>query len=246
MSASAALLCLLGVGITPPWTLEYKQSGGVHGRYKHVVVHDDGRVLVLDMLGNREADTQASPALLATLKDLLSKAFLMEPWPAAPRDRERGEPDSIDTIITGSMADGVVSPVGGVYLGDALESIYRDALQRADDKRYGPFSIGRVWRVLETQLDSLKGRYPDNCWDGTWIRRGDTAVFDAVWRKHGTGEERHSRVFLDLAQRGILKMHETPDGARYTATFLPTKQSHIIGNANRASGWCDWNVTIEQ
>ena len=44
----------------------------------------------------------------------------------------------------------------------------------------GGFDLGRVWQVREYEPDG-------SVWEGTWTRRGNSPVFDALWRNSYSG-----------------------------------------------------------
>jgi hypothetical protein len=233
-SAYAAPLTL-----TRPWTVEYSVSGGVHGIRKHLIVHDDGRLLAE---GRLKADLQALPSQLAALLEILGKAeFSLRS--KTPLREEPVVPDMIYQSLTISTGGREYS-VWANGLESLLDSIFEDSMKRADDERWaraGPFKLGRTWKVKEEVRENFMWRAS---WIGVWTRRGDSKLFDAIWRHDKTGEERRGTVELDAADRGELKLHCDATGARYQAPYSPEDQTRIVGSTSACRG-CTWRATIE-
>ena len=110
-----------------------------------------------------------------------------------------------------------------------LSAIFSAAAQDydRDEFRYErEFHLGRVWQVREFVPDG-------GVWEGTWVRRGHSRIFDASWRNNMTGRTGNDVIeFRGLEDRtvtlyrigisGYYRGHVSHDGRhirRGTATW---------------------------
>ncbi len=241
----AALHAALGAcshvrAVRGPWTVEYALVGGVAGYGKYLIVHDDGQLLI----GGQQTPSQAPPAQMDALDELLSKLDLAA-VPCRPREEHQHVSDDMYSKLELSIGGGKYCPEQAL-LGPLLDSILADGNKRLEEERWaraGPFKLGRTWRVEELVRDS-SGVYHGTSWKGVWVRRPDSNTFDAVWRHNKTGEEIRGMVELDVAEHGQLLLHRTTGGLRYRASYAPERPSTISGSV----GACDncWHAVIEQ
>src|SRR5262249_17921595 len=96
-------------------------------------------------------------------------------------------------------------------------SVRRSDIQAAVDSGANTANLGKVWTVTE------------NGWQGTWTRRGQSMIFDAVWKSD-------SGVIQDVLQvqsvRGFqVILRRRGNGGTYTGTVSPDSKT-VQGTAS--------------
>jgi hypothetical protein len=96
-----------------------------------------------------------------------------------------------------------------------------------------PPDIGKVWHEKEGP------------WEGTWTRRGDTNVFDAVW-KNPQGEKIEDQVtFESVSDHQIVLFRKGTQG-RYRGRLSDDGLRVDNGTADWFSPGDSWSATIEK
>ncbi len=126
------------------------------------------------------------------------------------------------------------------------ESLFDNAIKEQAKMQAPPIMRGHVWTVLENYEDTERNAL----WHGRLTRRGQSFVFDAVWRNAKTGEEVHDTVeLLDaVAERVLLRRDGPPkEGLRkfFRGTYSRFNLSKVSGNANADNPSWFWEATIE-
>ena len=225
------------------WTINYSVSGGMTGRFEHLVLRDDGEAMVE---GGRRLRTtfKISTEQLARIQASVARIDLAA---ARPPAKPPNHPDmqSISLTIT---RGGREIPIGqqGQDLMAALQPIVAQGLKRAEDEMWakaGPFRLGRIWKVQEEVRDD-QGMWHGEEWDGTWTRRADTHTFDAVWRNNRSNLEVRDTVILDSAERGIVHLHRGAGLLRYEGSYDPDHPEGLVGFITPSHG-CSWRASIQ-
>jgi hypothetical protein len=135
-------------------------------------------------------------------------------------------------------------------LATELQSILTEEAKAAVNEKWaktGPFRLGRLWQVKEDIRDS-KGRFHRDYWLGTWTRRGDMNLFDAVWHNFKTGEEMKDVVQFDSAERGTVRLHRQRTKQAYEGDYRAEEMNTIFAGTVRGPGFpvCSWWATVHE
>ena len=225
------------------WTINYAVSGGIAGISQRLSLRDYGEATVES---RREGQTtfKISPEQLARIRGLVQRLNLSAPPPAKPAENI---PDMLYHSLT-VTSGGHEVPIGaeGSELAKELQSILAEALKRAEDEKWnkaGVFRLGRVWKVQEEVRDN-QGMWHGEQWDGTWTRRADTHIFDAVWRNNKSNEEVRDTVVLDSAERGSVILHRASGKVKYQGSYAANQPESVSGYLNPSHA-CWWRATIQ-
>lgn len=92
--------------------------------------------------------------------------------------------------------------------------------------------LGRVWRESEVG------------WDGTWTRRGNSNVFDAVWTKAGERETAMLTISIRGSEVSVLR----DNGRNRTCRYDGRLHGNTVQGSYRCdgSGRLEWSATIHQ
>lgn len=208
------------------WLVEYTVTGGVAGRVEHISVRQDGLTKTWSVSASTQEST-ISAAELAEIRSLVMACRLTN----TTKPAESQIPDMISSALT-MERDGRLYYIGpeGKELAQALDRIFEQKTKEAEDAKWakaGPFHLGRVWKVQE-EIRDPQGQFHGDYWLGTWTRRGDTNLFDAVWRDSRTGEEVRDVMQFDSAQRGSLTLHRLGTHQIYLGSWR-AEQMNVIG-----------------
>jgi hypothetical protein len=76
-----------------------------------------------------------------------------------------------------------------------------------------------------------------------WTRRGDSNIFDAVWRNTRTNAEQRETVTMDSAERGHVVLHPSTGNQTMEGTYSPDLQNHLSGYLTSGPHWY-WEAVI--
>jgi formylglycine-generating enzyme required for sulfatase activity len=100
----------------------------------------------------------------------------------------------------------------------------------------GAFDPGRIWYDQEGPFQ------------GTWVRRGDTNVFDASWtdgKGHGPGHEVSTEITLESVKDRTVVLYRKDVGGRYTGTLSADGLRVVDGTVSWSSDpSIRWTATI--
>ena len=96
-----------------------------------------------------------------------------------------------------------------------------------------PADLGKVWYEKEGP------------WEGTWTRRGDTNVFDAVWKNPQGEEIRDEVTFESVTGRDIVLFRKGTQG-RYRGQLSDDGLKVEKGSADWFAPTDSWSATIEK
>ncbi len=99
--------------------------------------------------------------------------------------------------------------------------------------RIVPADIGKVWHEKEGP------------WEGTWSRRGDTNVFDAVWTNPQGEKIEDQVVFESVSDHQIVLFRKGTQG-RYRGHLSEDGLKVDSGSADWFSPGDSWSATIEK
>jgi hypothetical protein len=228
------------------WTVQYTVSGGIAGRVEHISVRQDG---VTQTWGLRAAKREStiSPEELAKIRSLVKACKLSD----TAKPAESQIPDMISSELTIEIG-GHLYYIGpeGKDLAQELHRLFEQKAQEAENAKWakaGPFRLGRVWKVKE-EIRDQKGRFNGEFWLGTWTRRADTNLFDALWRNSRTGEEVKGVVQLDSAERGMVTLHRLGTKQIYHGVYQPEHMNTVSSGSISAPGStpCLWWAAVEK
>ncbi|MFN2546156.1 MAG: hypothetical protein ABR567_01855 [Myxococcales bacterium] len=249
-----ALVVVASLGVSKPWQLEYYRVGGIAGYDDRLTVNDDGRMIVPERRPPRPSMPAnelipALPAEMAALTRELANIDLAKIPPDRPRDPSDGQiRDALYQAVEITSGGRTHKMREGPLL-ELLASMYQRVADERRGAKAGAFPVGNVWSVEE-----LTGESGEGGWRGTWMRRGDSNVFDAVWTHSLTGSERFGTVQLDFAARGRIQLHVAPDGPRYDGSYDANVQS-ISGSVSdcgpcrfkkNACTHCIWRARVKR
>jgi hypothetical protein len=96
-----------------------------------------------------------------------------------------------------------------------------------------PPDLGKVWHEKEGP------------WEGTWTRRGDTNVFDAVWKNSEGIEIKDEVTFESVANNQVVLFRKGTQG-RYRGRLSDDGLKVDNGTADWCSPADTWSATIEK
>ena len=96
-----------------------------------------------------------------------------------------------------------------------------------------PPDLGKVWHEKEGP------------WEGTWTRRGDTNVFDAVW-KNPQGEEIRDQVTVESVSDHQVVIFRKGTQGRYYGHLSDDGLKIDNGKADWFAPADSWSATIEK
>jgi hypothetical protein len=231
------------------WKIEYDEAGGLAGKTRHLTITDDGKVSAQGggSMQPWHISFSAAASQLADIKAILKGMKLS--GPPKPLPRKKGEPisDMLETTLEITYG-GQKYPIhlAPENLMSILESVLNEGQERAEDEKWtkaGPFKLGRVWTVRAEVRDSNSMWHGEE-WIGTWIRQGQSKIFDAVWRNNKTNEEIRDTVEVESAERGSVALHRTGAKLHYHGYYTSDRQDEVIGTI-RPSANCSWRAKID-
>ena len=230
------------------WKIEYHESGGIDGRVLSIALTSDGKADTKGGLGPGawQTEFQVPAQQLSEVQALVDGLKLSgSPKPRLPRGRPIPDMVYVTLDITyGGQIYPIQSPPA--RLTTLLHSLISQGKKQAEDEKWtkaGEFKLGRVWHVTEEVRDS-QGLWHGEKWEGTWTRKGDTRTFDAVWRNNKSHEELRDAVEVDVAERGLLKLHRTGSKISYNGYYPADKPNDLLGYVSSCPT-CSWRAQIE-
>lgn len=100
------------------------------------------------------------------------------------------------------------------------------------------FDLGRRWIVREHSKR-------DGVWEGTWVRRGKSATFDATWRLNGRGGEARDVVEVRGMRGNIVEIYRQGLQANYQGAISTDPLSVRHGTADWYTDQDWWEARIE-
>jgi len=241
-------LSLASAQTSSEWKIDYHESGGIDGRVLSITLTSPGKADSKGGLGPGawQSTFQISSGQLSEVRALVNDLKLSGTPTRRPAEK-RDIPDMVYTTLDVTHA-GAVYPI--LSPPPKLVAILRDLLKQgkkqAEDEKWqkaGDFKLGRVWHVSEEVRDK-EGIWHGELWQGTWTRKGDGKIFDAVWVNNQTHQEVHDTVELDSAERGWFMLHRTSSNISYKGYYQADKQNDLVGYVSSCPT-CTWRTQIE-
>jgi hypothetical protein len=200
------------------WQIESGVSGGLIGRSENFTLTSDGQVTFEDHRRRTRATQKVSAMIISEVTQLLKELNL--PTTSSVASGKEWGPDQIAShfIVTLDGKKYVVQQ-SGPHLDLALDEAQQNMLSRLnqtlaqvfteDLKRNAKevdFGLGKVWILNE---GAQNWRNPNPVWVGTLTRRGQSNIFEAVWRKRGTGEEVRDTVRIVTQPHYNVRLYRT-------------------------------------
>jgi hypothetical protein len=91
------------------------------------------------------------------------------------------------------------------------------------------FNLGNVWTVKEYNGNSI--------WEGTWIRRGTTNVFDAKWQNNKSGQRVEDIIEYKGVKNGKVTLYRRGNHGTYTVTLSDRGIVIINGTTSWSFYW---------
>jgi hypothetical protein len=104
-----------------------------------------------------------------------------------------------------------------------------------------PFTLGRVWHLLEEPRGSRLGN--QGIIESVWTRRGDTNTFDSAWGNEATGERGSDVIVLTskgFNSAGEVILDSVQSRRRYRGEYEVGKGQYVRGSATD-----DWSFQAE-
>ena len=100
------------------------------------------------------------------------------------------------------------------------------------------FDLGRRWIVREHSKQQ-------GVWEGTWVRRGNSAKFDATWRLNGRGGEARDVVEVRGMRGNIVEIYRQGLRANYQGAISTDQLTISRGTADWYASQDWWEARIE-
>jgi hypothetical protein len=231
MQAKSAVGKPAGQAKVRPWSIDYRESGGIAGRHLAIVVSSDGGAWLPSRTPQAQHKTyRVSNERLAELeKQLKSLPLTGKPQSLPP---ETNFPDKLYVSLEVTRA-GTKYPIANppTELVTLLRRLHKELSDRAEDEKWqqaGPFKLGRVWQVTEEVRDG-EGIFHGEQWNGTWSSQPDDKAFSAVWHNSKSNEEVRDTVVVDSAVRGKVKLHRSGSAIHYELTYAADHPENLSG-----------------
>jgi hypothetical protein len=228
-----------------PWSIDYRESGGIAGRHLAIVVSSDRRAWLPSRTPQAQHKTyRVSAEQVAELE----KSLRPLPLSGAPESLppETNFPDKLYVSLEVTRA-GAKYPIAHppTELVALLRRLHKELSARAEDEKWrqaGPFKLGRVWQVTEEVRDG-GGIFHGEQWNGTWTPTDDK-TFSAVWHNSKSSEDVRGTVVVDSATRGQVKLHRDGSEIRYDVSYSPEHPDQLSGYVSScAHCWVRITVT---
>ncbi len=217
------------------WKIEYRCNDG-RGRLTQLTLTRDGTLTSVDRTGGRRAVRTATPQVLDTVGEFLKRATPVAK-PAGPGPIHM--PSCGGSVRVGDREYAIHTPPEIVTL---LRQALEDGLRVATEI---PFEPGRRWRVLEGVWQGAQEGLRNAEWESTWVRRGDSRLFDATFRNRRTNETLHDVIELKPAQGRELLLYRQGLKQYYRGSYFAIQPDRVTGRGDWYRPGEIWSVTIE-
>lgn len=249
------------------WKIESKTSGGISGRLEAYTLESNGRVRYEDRRKGLRAETKADEKIVSETADLLwqlnlqgAKAksiseapkccdFIFKSLNITLDDKfynvETTEPDYVSYFDLSWAQQSALSK-----LKQTVQPLFTEELKaKAVEMK---FDLGKQWIIKEGIDENYGASWEERKakWEGILTRRGDTNVFDAVWRNSQNGETLQETVKIEELKKREIRL--TRSGAArknlrkvFIAQYLPAMSNQIAGNAEVSNPGVMWAAQIK-
>lgn len=214
------------------WKVEYHVKGGEDGKDLLLTLTSDGQLVAENRrLGTRA--TRSAPAELTSKMTGLVRKLVRAGGLA------RGLESSPETVSVASMLV-VRNRRYPIALPEDVSELLSTSLREAlKDTKAAPLNLGRIWKIEE----GFAGDETD--WEGTWVRRGQSNLFDARWNNCWLNETKSDVIEVEVAENGQVVLLRHGIGMRYRGSFSPAHPHKLTGTADWYGPGVVWRATIE-
>jgi hypothetical protein len=141
-------------------------------------------------------------------------------------------------IPLGSLSLSLCFLVSSASFAGCSKSGFPDRTAAQTQPSQHAFNLGRIWKVEE-------GYYDEAHWVGVWTRRGESNVFDAVWKHCWTRETAQDVVEVQLAKDGQLTVFRRSIKQHYRGRYSAQHPNKVRGGADWYGPDLIWKAEIE-
>jgi hypothetical protein len=193
---------------------------------------NDGQLVVENKrIGKRTVKT-ASPGLRKRIANIVRDHDLSS-RPSPERVLSSNSSTTSSALIIRGQRYLVVFPQD---VNDLLFSSLQDALT---DPAPVKLNLGRAWKIEE----GFAGDEAE--WQGVWVRRGQSNLFDAKWNNRWLNENQGDVIEVEVAENGQVILFRQGIKMHYRGSYSQDQPQRLSGTADWYGPGVIWRATIE-
>ena len=214
------------------WRVEHHVSNGVEADNLLLTLTSDGQLVAENRRIGKKTVKTAPPGLRKGIANIVRDLELSS-RPSLERVLGPNSSTTSSVLIVRGQRHLVIFPQD---VNDLLSVSLQDALTDAPSTK---LNLGRVWKIDE----GFAGDEAE--WQGVWVRRGQSNLFDAKWHNRWLSENQGDVIEVEIAENGQVILFRQGIKMHYRGSYSQDQPHKLSGTADWYGPGVIWRATIE-
>jgi hypothetical protein len=214
------------------WRVEHRVTSSVDTDDLLLTLTSDGQLVAENKRISKKTVKTAPPLLTQRIASIVRDIELSD-GPSPERDLLPSASTTLSALIIGERRYPLVLPQD---VNDLLSASLYEALA---DVHPTKLNLGRVWKVEE----GFAGDEAE--WQGVWVRRGQTNLFDAKWHNRWLNLTQGDVIEAEVAENGQVILFRQGIKMHYRGSYSQDQRHKLSGTADWYGPGVIWKATIE-